>query len=115
MVRGEDFLYKITLSPAFVEGLPAARNFSCGQEIILMGEEKVLAGGDEVLTGGDEALAGGDEAPAGGDEAPAGHGKTLVGQGKIPLADKIIYLAVEDRSTRSRINLSRSGRPFYSQ
>ena len=93
MVRGEDFLYKITLSPAFVEGLPAARNFSCGQEIILMGEEKVLAGGDEVL---------------------AGHGKTLVGQGKIPLADKIIYLAVEDRSTRSRINLSRSGRPFYS-
>ena len=101
MVRGEDFLYKITLSPAFVEGLPAARNFSCGQEIILMGEEKVLAGGDEALAGGDEVL--------------AGHGKTLVGQGKIPLADKIIYLAVEDRSTRSRINLSRSGRPFYSQ
>jgi hypothetical protein len=102
MVRGEDFLYKITLSPAFVEGLPAARNFSCGQEIILMGEEKVLAGGDEALAGGDEVL-------AGGDEVLAGHGKTLVGQGKIPLADKIIYLAVDDHSTRSRINLSRSG------
>ena len=95
MVRGGDFLCKMSLSPAFVEGLPAARNFSCGQEIILMGEEKVLAGGDEALAGGDEVL--------------AGHEKTLVGQGKIPLADKIIYLAVDDHSTRSRINLSRSG------
>ena len=44
----------------------------------------------------------------GRDEVLAGVDEVLVGEGKILLRDKKFYLVVDDRSTRSRKNLSRS-------